>query len=88
MIKNDDIKTRKYRIKAIIINLAIPVVVVMLLPLLAGLIFAQRGMSWALVYLLMPDLIIWLIVGLSVHLIEVAIHIVKLVKENKSVKIN
>lgn len=87
MIKNNEIKTRKSRIKSIFINLAIPISIVMLLPMLAGLIFAQRGMSWTLVYLLMPDLIIWLIVGLSIHLIEVAIHTIRLVKENKSIDI-
>jgi len=81
MIMKSDDKTKRRRLKSVIINLAIALGLFLLLPLGGRLMFAQRGVKWDLVFLLMPDLVTWLLVGISVHLIEAGIHLVFIKKD-------
>jgi CubicO group peptidase (beta-lactamase class C family) len=86
LIMKPDEKTIKWRIRSVIINLAIPLGLLLLLPLGGRFMFAQRGMKLSLVYLLMPDFITWLFVGISVHLIVAGIHLSFIIKNYCSPK--
>lgn len=73
-------KSLKWGIRSVIINLAIALGLFFLLPLVGRFIFAQKGMNWAFIFLLIPDFMIWTMVGVSVHLIKAGIHLSFIIK--------
>ena len=64
------------------INLAIPMALVVLIPLGARFMLS-RGMTWELAFLMLPDLLIWFFVGMTSHLLKAAIHIKAAFGSNK-----
>ncbi|MDG5789799.1 serine hydrolase [Evansella sp. AB-P1] len=85
MIKQRNDITMKQRIKGSILNTTIPLTVILLIPILSPYILG-RGMTWELAFLVSPDLIAWLFLGVGVHLVEAAIHIGFIIKEISSDK--
>lgn len=73
MITQPEQKTTRQRLTAALINLALPIAIIIAIPLLAPMIL-QRGMTWELAFLVMPDMIAWLFLGVAIHLIESAVH--------------
>lgn len=85
MIFHPQEKTIKWRIKAALINLAIPILLLILIPIVAGIV-TMRGMTWTLAFLLLPDMILWLFIGVATHLIQSGIHISFIVKNHNKGK--
>jgi CubicO group peptidase (beta-lactamase class C family) len=81
-IKSKREYTLAKRFKAILFNLAIPISVYLLVPI-ASYNLLGRGMTWQLAFLLLPDLIGWLFIGMASHIIIASIHITKAIKEIK-----
>ncbi|WNF38825.1 serine hydrolase domain-containing protein [Bacillaceae bacterium IKA-2] len=79
MIVKPKPKTIRQRVTAAITNLVIPVAVIIGIPIISGVVM-QRGMTWELAFLVMPDMIAWLYIALSIHLIQSAVHFVFIVK--------
>ncbi|WP_418201385.1 serine hydrolase domain-containing protein [Alkalihalobacterium sp. APHAB7] len=79
MITRPKLITVRQRVTAALLNIAIPIAVIVLIPRVTGILF-QRGMSWDLAFLLMPDLLMWLFIGLAIHFIMSIIHFGFLVK--------
>ncbi|OIJ15572.1 hypothetical protein BKP35_00830 [Anaerobacillus arseniciselenatis] len=73
MISRPEQKSVKQRLTAAIVNLVIPIATFIAIPILAAMIM-QRGMTWELAFLLMPDMISWLFIALAIHLIQSVIH--------------
>lgn len=84
MLRRPQGETRKSRIGAVILNLAIALGLFLTVPMGGRLVFAQGGMQWSMVYLLLPDMITWLTVGIAVHVMTAGIHLFHLLKSHTS----
>ncbi len=60
-------------------RLLLALALILLIPMGARILLG-RGVTWHLAFLLMPDMILWLAIGISFSLIEAAIHTVYLVR--------
>lgn len=79
MISTPEEKTISERKKAAFTNIAIPVALIIGIPYLAPIIL-QRGMTWELAFLVMPDMISWLLLGIAFHIGQAMIHISFIIK--------
>ncbi|MFN7249717.1 MAG: serine hydrolase domain-containing protein [Anaerobacillus sp.] len=66
-------KTVRQRLTAGIVNSAIAVAMIILIPFVVPLIM-QRGMTWELAFFLAPDMIAWLFLAIVIHFLESTIH--------------
>lgn len=73
MILRPELKTLRQRVSLAILNLAFPIVFLIGIPLLAQSVM-QRGMTWELAFLVIPDMITWLFIGIAIHVIIAFIH--------------
>ncbi len=87
MISRPNQKSLKQRLTAAIVNLVIPIAIIIVIPILAG-VLMQRGMTWELAFLVMPDMITWLFIGLAIHIIQSVIHFVFIFKHYLSLRAN
>lgn len=71
--------TQSKRIRALFVNLAIPIALLHLIPVLVAFVF-RRAMTWKLAFFQMPDLVGWMFIGIGFNLLEACIHLVHLVK--------
>lgn len=83
LLRKPPAKTTKARTGAVLINIAIAAGLFLVVPLGGQAVFAQGGMKWSMVVLLLPDLISWLMVGIAVHVITAGIHLALLVKNKR-----
>ena len=85
MISRPEEKSAKQRLTAAIVNLVIPIATIIAIPIITGMIM-QRGMTWELAFLLMPDMIAWLFIALAIHIIQSVIHFVFIFKHYFNLK--
>lgn len=62
------------RVRSIIVNGVIVFGLALSMPWIGSVLFPQRGFDLRLAFLLMPDLISFLFIGLSMHIIEIVVH--------------
>lgn len=74
---------RGRRLFKVAINLLIPPAVVLAIPVIVSALLG-RGMIWSLAFYMMPDMIVWLALGLLSHLVEAVSHIRLLLTADRS----
>ncbi len=65
---------RAKRITRIALNLVIPVAIIMLIPNIVAVVLG-RGMTWQLAFYMMPDMLIWMTLGILSNVAEAAVHL-------------
>lgn len=75
MLKRPQQLSVKQRMRSIIVNGVIVLGLVLSMPWIGSVLFPQRGFDMRLAFMLMPDLISFLFIGLSMHVIEIGIHV-------------
>ena len=65
---------RAKRITRIALNLVIPVAIIMLIPNIVAVVLG-RGMTWQLAFYMMPDMLIWMTLGILSNVAEAAAHL-------------
>ncbi|WP_216827380.1 serine hydrolase domain-containing protein [Alkalihalobacterium elongatum] len=78
-------KTIRQRITAGLVNLVIPIAILVFIPILVPIVL-QRGMTWELAFLLLPDMLIWLFLAIAFHFIKSIIHFSQLFKHYFNVR--
>lgn len=86
IIKPENLPVRK-RIIGAVVNLAVPIALIILLPMLVTNML-QRASTLQIIFLLQPDLIAWFAVGVFSLLVEAMIHLSHLVKYSLDAKKN
>lgn len=76
-------RSMSQRVRAVILNLALPAAVFLLIPIGSHALLG-RGMTWRLAFLMMPDLLGWLFVGMASHVLTAAIHLSHAFKEYRT----
>jgi len=71
------------RVRAIVFNLALPMAIVYFIPIGSRALLG-RGMTWPLAFLMMPDLLSWLFVGMASHVLTAVIHLSHALKEHRT----
>jgi CubicO group peptidase (beta-lactamase class C family) len=79
IISRPEEKTISERKIAAFLNIAIPAAVVIVIPYLATMIL-HRGVTWELAFLGMPDMVLWLLLAVVIHLSQAMIHIALIIK--------
>ena len=77
--------TRTWRILGMVVNLTIPVVVFFLVPYVSKAVL-QRGFDWTIAFLLVPDFLLWLAIGMGFHVIDALVHGLHLLLETGTLK--
>ncbi|HSL93677.1 MAG TPA: serine hydrolase domain-containing protein [Bacillota bacterium] len=73
---------RTKRLAKIAINLAIPVALVSLIPVIAAFVLG-RGITWPLAFAMMPDMFIWMALGMLTHLVDSVVHLYLLARVDR-----
>ena len=83
LVRSTQQRTFYERIRAAALNLALPVAVFLLVPVGARAVLG-RGMTWRLAFLLMPDMLLWLLVGMTSHVLTAVVHLSNAIKDHGS----
>ena len=76
-------RSMSQRVRAVILNLALPAAVFLLIPI-GSPVLLGRGMTWRLAFLMMPDLLGWLFVGMASHVLTAVVHLSHAYKEYRT----